>query len=70
MLSAITRAGHGLIDGASRVSSGVDQVVGDPVGRDFLRFITRQAIRRGTFTSVKDLTAGDRNLHRQLERAM
>ena len=34
----------------------------------FFSIITRQAIRRGTYTSVADLTAHDRGLHRSLER--
>jgi transposase len=36
----------------------------------FFGIITRQAIRRGSFTSVKDLTAAIRTLHRRLQRPL
>ena len=36
----------------------------------FFGIITRQAIRRGTFTSVKDLIAAIEQLHRRLERTL
>ena len=36
----------------------------------FFGIITRQAIRRGTFTSVKDLIAAIETLHRRLERPL
>ena len=36
----------------------------------FFGIITRQAIRRGTFTSVKDLIAAIEHLHRRLERPL
>jgi len=36
----------------------------------FFGIITRQAIRRGTFTSVKEPHRRDRNLHRRLERTL
>ena len=36
----------------------------------FFGIITRQAIRRGTFTSVKDLIAAIERLHRRLERPL
>ena len=36
----------------------------------FFGIITRQAIRRGTFTSVKDLIAAIETLHRRLERTL
>ena len=36
----------------------------------FFGIITRQAIRRGTFTSVKDLIAAIGDLHRRLERPL
>ena len=36
----------------------------------FFGIITRQAIRRGTFTSVKDLIAAIERLHRRLERTL
>ena len=36
----------------------------------FFSIITRQAIRRGTFTSVRDLIAAIRSLHRRLERPL
>ena len=36
----------------------------------FFGIITRQAIRRGTFTSVRDLTDAIRDLHRRLERTL
>ena len=36
----------------------------------FFGIITRQAIRRGTFDSVRDLIAAIRRLHRRLERTL
>ncbi len=36
----------------------------------FFGIITRQAIRRGTFTSVKDLITAIETLHRRLERTL